>query len=94
MKKRFLLDRVALHAAHVPPGGVELSVPDTADLAHADCPLRNGAAMPARQAANPLVVDSLGELTRSGAGPLVEHVLESGHLQVVAPGGAVRKGQR
>ena len=94
VKERFLLDRIALHAADITPRRVELSVPDAADLADADGALRNGAAMPAGQAANPLLVDALGELTRSGARPLVEHVLEGGHLQVVAPGGAVRKGRR
>src|SRR4029079_2077887 len=59
VEERFLLDWIALHAADVPPGDVQRPTLVVADLAHTERPIGNRAAMPAREAPQPALVDGL-----------------------------------
>ena len=62
VEERFLLDGVALHAAHVSPGHVELSAPVEPDFANAELAVRDAAAVPAGEAARKSAVEFLVEL--------------------------------
>src|SRR6266498_3273487 len=63
MKERLLLDRIALDAADITPRHLEPSTLVEAHLAHADRAVGQGAAMPARVAAQPAVGKRLVQLT-------------------------------
>src|SRR5262245_57096777 len=52
VKERLFLDRIALHAADVPPWRVQRSAPVESNLAHTDGTVRNTALMTARVTAN------------------------------------------
>jgi len=56
MKKWLLLDRIALHAAHVAPGNVELPSAVVANFANSGLTLRNGTTMSAGKAPNPIAI--------------------------------------
>jgi hypothetical protein len=62
MEKRLLLDRVALHSAHISPRHVQGSTLVVADLAYSGLSLSNGAAVPAGKAADAVTLDRLEEL--------------------------------
>src|SRR5215813_12987677 len=62
MKKWLLLDRVALHAADVAPGYVQLPIAVEAYLAHADRTVGERATMSARVTAEPAVRQSFVQI--------------------------------
>src|SRR5256885_17228932 len=57
VEERLLLDRIALHSAHVSPRDVELPALVVADLAHPRLSLSNGTAVPTGVAAQAVVVN-------------------------------------
>jgi hypothetical protein len=61
MEKRFLLDGIALHSAHVAPGHIERSILVVADLANTGLSLSNRATMPAGEAADAIALNRLVE---------------------------------
>src|SRR5258708_3678072 len=65
VEKRLLLDRIALHSAHISPGHVQGSTLVVADLAYSGLSLSNGAAVPARKAANTIPLNRLVEVALS-----------------------------
>jgi hypothetical protein len=56
MEKWLLLDRIALHAAHVAPGNVKFPSAVVANLANSGLTLRNGTTMSAGKAPNPTAI--------------------------------------
>jgi hypothetical protein len=62
MKKRLLLDGIALHSSNVSPGNVELPTAVVADFADSRLSLRNWATMPASKAADAVPFDFLVQL--------------------------------
>src|SRR5215208_3233299 len=91
VEERLLFDRIALHAADVPPWDVELAIAVAAHFADADRARRNRTAMPARHAADPCAVERLYQLSRPG--PRVEHVLEGGHSIDCRPSSGLTQSQ-
>jgi len=57
MKKRFLLDRIALVSCGVSPGSVERTAAVVADFADAGLAVGDGAAVSASEAAHTIVVE-------------------------------------
>src|SRR6185295_1837623 len=71
VKERFLLDRIALHAANVAPRHAETAILDEAHLAHAVRAFGNRTAMSAREAAQ-------ARLARAGILRVIERLDQLG----------------
>jgi hypothetical protein len=72
MEKRLLLDRIALHTAHVATGNVKLPSAVVANLANSGLTLRNGTTMPAGKAPNPIAIKRFDQFRCSFANVLVQ----------------------
>ena len=94
VKERLLFDGIALDAADVAPGSVELAAAVEADLADARVALGDGAAMAAGETADAVAVELLCELGRCFGDLLVEDLLESGHRDSTTPPGGKRPRSR
>ena len=81
VEERLLLDRVALHTGNIAPGHPQVAPFVVADLADADCPIRNRAPMSARKAPEPVRVDLLVDLPLPGVS--TEGLGEGGHRWVL-----------
>ena len=79
MKERFLLDRIALHAADIAVWNVQHAAAVEADLADAGGAVGDGARVTARMAAQPATIDRFDELRRSLDCSGFEQLTESGH---------------
>jgi len=62
MEKRLLLNRIALHSAHVAPGNVELSTEVVAHFAYTRLPLGNRTAVPAGKAPHSIAINFLVQI--------------------------------
>ena len=88
VKKRLLLDGIALRSGGVSPGDVELAAAVVADLADAGLAFGDGAAVAAGEAADAVVVELLVESCVGFADSLVEDGAEGGHgglLSILTP---------
>src|SRR5690242_4905034 len=63
VEEGLLLDGIALHAANVSPGHIELAALVVADLADSGLALKNRTAMPAGEATDAMVVDFLVQIS-------------------------------
>src|SRR5690242_18577923 len=79
MEKRLLLDRIALHAAYIAPGDIEITPTVEAHLAHATLPLGNGAAVSAGKAAHPVTVQLFVKFGGGFGDVLVQDVAQGRH---------------
>jgi hypothetical protein len=79
MKKRLLLDRIALHSAHVAPGDIQGAALVIADLANPRLAFRNGTAMSAGITPNPIVLEFFVQITFANV--LVNDVAKSRHAK-------------
>ena len=80
MEKWLLLNRIALHAAHVSPWHIQVPTTVVANFAHAGLPIGNRTLMSAGIAAHTvLVVELLHQLGRRFAHILIEDLLQGGH---------------
>jgi hypothetical protein len=77
MKKRLLLDWIALHSAYVAPGNIQGTALVEADLTNTGLALRNGATMTAGETANPVAIEFFVKITLTNV--LVNDVAERGH---------------
>ena len=82
VKKRLLLDGIALHARGVSPRDIEPSAAIEADLANPSLSLGNWALVATRKAANAVVVER-GNQRRIGLlDSFVENVAQGGHRKL------------
>jgi hypothetical protein len=79
VKKRFLLDRIALRAGSIAPRDKQRSAAVVADFADAGLALGDGTAMSAGEAANPVVLELLVKTGIRFADSLVENTAQGGH---------------
>jgi hypothetical protein len=77
VKKRLLLDGIALHAAYVAPGNVEGATLVVANLANPGLALRNRTAVSTGVAVDTVAIELLVQLTFAHV--LVDDLAQSGH---------------
>jgi len=81
MEERLLLDWVALHARDIAPRHPQAAPIVVADLADADCPIRNGTPVSARNAPEPVRIEAFVKVPLPGVP--TEGFGEGGHRQVL-----------
>jgi hypothetical protein len=77
VKEGFLFDGIALHAANVSPGHVELTSLVESDFTNAGLSFGNWAAMSARETADPVALDWFVEIAFPDV--LIQDFMEGGH---------------
>ena len=78
MEERFLLNRVALHPRGVSPRNIKCAAAVVADFADSSLAVWNGAAVAARETADPIVLELFEESRIGFADSLVEDVAQGG----------------
>jgi predicted CoA-binding protein len=83
VEERFLLDRIALHAADIAPGHVQPPVADEPDLADTGRSFRDRTGMAARMTAEAILRQGLDQLGCRIRRSNLEHFGQGGHYQTV-----------
>jgi hypothetical protein len=77
MEEGFLLDRITLHSANVPPGDIQSSAPVVTNLANSRLTVRNGAAVAAGVTTHTIAIELLVKLALTHV--FVNDVTQGGH---------------
>src|SRR5271165_5022617 len=82
MEERLLLDRIALHAAHITPRDIESAAAVISNFANSGLAVGNRTAMAAGVTANAIAVKLLVKLACAFANVLVYDIAQSGHYHL------------